>query len=194
MISTKKISSSSSGRSGFTLLEAMIAGTVISIGLLGFAVSLITAHSLRQTTQQTTVAMNAGRYALEEVEAVGDVDYIINELNGFTFTVAALEGPDRYKAFPDGSVPNFVPSSTLPDFYDPSGAAAGGASADPVLDTSYDLAGVGLRPARSMSRGYGLITVDTTDPDLIVVHVDIEFGTARGNRRVSFHSHMLRQP
>lgn len=182
------------GRSrGFTLLEIAIAGSVVAIGLLGFAASLLAARDMHVSTHQTTIAMNIARYALEEIENIDDLDYIVTNINGYTFEVEGLNPPWAGKAFPDGSLPSYTPSTLLPDLYVAGPVAGGtppvvGSPPDPVLDTTNDLRGLGLTPATAVSpsTGYGIFTVDNTDPDLLVIQVRIEWGTNHGNRRLVF--------
>lgn len=182
---------SRTGESGFTLLELMVAMVLIAVGLLSFAAALITAGTMRRSTAEQTVAMNAARYAVEEIAAL-DTTYISTNLNGWCFYVAGLAAPDPTKPFPDETMPVYYPSSTLPDNPDYAGGGGGAGSLDPYMDSANDERGLGLPPATdgSPTSAYGTITVtavDPTSPYLFNVAVTIEWGGRFGNRHYTLH-------
>lgn len=56
-------------RRGFSLLEVMIAMTVLTVAILGLVTAIVTSMRLTTTNRENTLAMNAARQKIEEMQA-----------------------------------------------------------------------------------------------------------------------------
>src|SRR5438132_1441781 len=76
--------------SGLTLLEVLVALTVLVIALCGFYMAYLNALVLEDLTRQSAVAAEAARQKLEQIEGATDfTDVFISNLNK-TFAVPGL--------------------------------------------------------------------------------------------------------
>ena len=185
-------------RRGFTVLETLIAGVVVAVGLTGFAAAMVAAHDLRELTHEGTVALNSVRYVVEEVEFLANFDYVRDNLNGFTFRVPELRGPDLSEPFPGGEYPSFYPSTGLPrtDGSILEVPTYPSSEFDSVMSATYDPTGIGLEPAWSYEhseRAYGTVQLTTVSADMVRLEISIEFGSSRGNRRIRYNTYVMRE-
>jgi prepilin-type N-terminal cleavage/methylation domain-containing protein len=72
-------------RSGFTLIEILIAASAMLIALLGFSQALIATMRAQDLTRQQTLAMEAARRTIEEMRNINFRD-AFRQYNGFPTT------------------------------------------------------------------------------------------------------------
>jgi prepilin-type N-terminal cleavage/methylation domain-containing protein len=88
-------------KSGFTLVELMIASMVLLVASMGLVAAFVAAVNLQETTRETTLAAQAAREKIEEIQGA-DFDSAFA-----TFSAAmnfAVEGLTPVEWDPDGMV------------------------------------------------------------------------------------------
>jgi type II secretory pathway pseudopilin PulG len=80
-------------KSGFTLLELMIACAIIIVGLTGVLATFVTSSDLIETTKNTNLALNAEQKVLEQMRR-GDFLSLYSSYNGYTFNVSNIAAGD----------------------------------------------------------------------------------------------------
>ena len=157
-------------RKGFSLLEVMIAMVVLTVAILGLVTAIITSMRLTSTNRENTLAMNAARQKIEEMQAwpggfseifaaynnaTGDDAGLAAAAPGGTFTVSGLRpistdpavGTVLYNV--DSSGPG---SESLREFsVDP--------TFGPMMGMPKDLSGDGVVDANDHAADYTLLPV-----------------------------------
>ena len=87
------------GNEGFTLIEVMLAGFVLSVAVLGMLSLVTTSHGMTRDAWETTVARNAARDKLEEVKSAAKDDFYgvptVYAGTGGQFDVEPLVGEEK---------------------------------------------------------------------------------------------------
>jgi prepilin-type N-terminal cleavage/methylation domain-containing protein len=157
---------STSGRAGFTLIEALVAMMVLTVGLLGLAQSFYVGMRHMSTSSANLVAREKAREAVESVHTARDTriitwDQIRNVSNGGVF----LDGAQALQNAGDDGLVN-----TADD------AAAGIETVrvpgpDGLFGTVDDV----LMPLAGFTRRIQIIELSPVDPDLRELRVTITY-------------------
>jgi prepilin-type N-terminal cleavage/methylation domain-containing protein len=157
---------STSGRAGFTLIEALVAMMVLTVGLLGLAQSFYVGMRHMSTSSANLVAREKAREAVESVHTARDTrtitwDQIRNVSNGGVF----LDGAQSLQNAGDDGLVN-----TADD------AAAGIETVrDPGPNGLFGDADDVLTPLVGFTRQIQIIELSPLDPDLRELRVTITY-------------------
>jgi prepilin-type N-terminal cleavage/methylation domain-containing protein len=96
-IGKSRIVSAGRARAGFTLIELMVAFSALLVVLLGFSRMLLSSHMASSTTHEATLAKEAARSMVEQLQA-GEFDELYATYKaagtiGSGFAVRGLEAP-----------------------------------------------------------------------------------------------------
>jgi prepilin-type N-terminal cleavage/methylation domain-containing protein len=157
---------STSGRAGFTLIEALVAMMVLTVGLLGLAQSFYVGMRHMSTSSANLIAREKAREAVESVHTARDTrtitwDQIRNVSNGGVF----LDGAQPLQNAGDDGLVN-----TADD------AAAGlEAVRDPGPNGLFGDADDVLTPLVGFTRQIQILELSPVDPDLRELRVTITY-------------------
>lgn len=126
-------------RSGFTLLEVLIASIVLSIALMGLISAIFYIHAINQGARENEIALRKATEMMEEVLSQ-DIDTVTADYDQLAFDV---EGLSEQSTDPDARV--------------------------------------------------GLVDIDDTNPDLVLVHIEVLWRGRTGNNAVRLDSLMARR-
>jgi prepilin-type N-terminal cleavage/methylation domain-containing protein len=157
---------STSDRAGFTLIEALVAMMVLTVGLLGLAQSFYVGMRHMSTSTANLIAREKAREAVESVHTARDTrtitwDQIRNVSNGGVF----LDGAQSLQNAGDDGLVN-----TADD-----GAAGIETMRDPGPDGLLGDADDVLTPMVGFTRRIQIIELSPVDPDLRELRVTITF-------------------
>ena len=82
-------------KSGFTLLELMIAAGIIIVALVGLMSTYIACFDLNETTRDTNFALSMAQRILEEIRST-TFSSIASNYNGYNFTVSGMPANSSY--------------------------------------------------------------------------------------------------
>jgi hypothetical protein len=119
---------------------------------------------------------------------------VAGNMHEWCFHVTQLDSPRMDLELPDGTLPELFRSAPLPALLGAGDPADPAAAHDTLLATALEGQPVALNAVEDTepSGGFGVVRIDATDPDFVAVEVSIYFNTRRGNRKVSFNTHLLR--
>jgi prepilin-type N-terminal cleavage/methylation domain-containing protein len=160
-------------RGGFTLVEALVAMTVLSVGLLGVAQAFYWGMRHMSTSSPALIAREKAREAIESVHTARDTlvitwSQIRNVSNGGVF----LDGPQPlYNAGADGLIGTADDAASgLEVLRDP--------GPDGILGTADDI----LTPLSGYTRQIQITEMTPVNPDLrqLTVTITYQVGTQQG--------------
>ncbi len=76
-------------RSGFTLLEVLVASVILAVAILGMISAILYIHRLNQSARENELAVQGGQQMVEEVIAC-PLDQVETSYGGYTFDVSGL--------------------------------------------------------------------------------------------------------
>jgi prepilin-type N-terminal cleavage/methylation domain-containing protein len=159
--------------SGFTLIEAMVAMFILTVGLLGMAQAFYLGMRHTATSSANLIAREKAREAVESVHTARDTRTITwaqikNVSNGGVF----LDGAQNLYAAGDDGLVNTADDAAagLETLRDP--------GPDGILGTADDI----LTPLQGFQRQIQILELDPVNPDLREVRVTITYqvGPQRG--------------
>lgn len=164
----------SRGASGFTLIEALAAMTILTVGLLGLAQAFYLGMRHMSTSSANLIAREKAREAIESVHTARDTR---------TITWAQIKNVSNGGVFLDGAQPlNAAGADGLVNTADDAAAgleALRDPGPDGILGTADDI----VTPFGGFTRQIQILELSPVNPDLrqIVVTIAFQVGRQRGS-------------
>lgn len=182
--SARRRNSQPVGQAGFTIVEVMVAVTVLVIAVVGIVGSMLSSMALNRVNRETAIAQQAARRVMEEVSGVPFRDAFV--------MYNTVVGDDAGSDLPERG-PDFVVNGLQAQLADADGLC--GRIEFPVVDDGMgsirlreDVVDAGLGMPADLNGDGDAVDDVTNDYRLLPVRVLVEWRGVSGNRSIELES------